>query len=104
LPFYERLMTTATILSIFFNFVAHGDHTYKAIWTLDIGGHSELWVKDGDDHDTFAVVGIMTEHIVGHILKAITYYQLLLKICTCGTIRGCAAIKLIMRTRLFVLE
>ena len=36
----------------------------------------------------------MTEHIVGHILKAITYYHLLLKICTCGTIRGCATIKI----------
>jgi len=86
-------MTTTTILSIVFNFVTHRDHTYKAIWTLDIGGHSELWVKDGDDHNTFAVV-IMTEHIVGHVLKAITYHHLLLKICTCGTIRGCATIKI----------
>ena len=33
---------------------------------LDIGGHSELWAKDGDYHDTFAVV-IMTEYIVGHV-------------------------------------
>ena len=71
----------------------HGDHTYKAIWMLDIGGHSELWVKDGDNHDTFAVVVIMTDYIVGHILKAITYHHLLLKICTCGTIWGCATIK-----------
>jgi len=55
-------MTTATILSVVFNFVMHGDHTYKAIWTLDIGGHSELLVKDGDDHDTFAVVVIMIEY------------------------------------------
>ena len=55
-------MTTATILSIFFSFVTHGDHTYKAIWTFDIGGHSELWVKDGDNHDTCAVVIIMTEY------------------------------------------
>jgi len=86
-------MTAATILSIVFNFVKHGDHTYKAIWTLDIGGHSELWVKDGDNYDTFAVVVNMTEHIVGHILKAITYYHLLLKICTCSTIRGCATSK-----------
>jgi len=38
---------------------------------LNIGGHSELWVKDGDNHDTFAVVAIMKEYIVGHILKAI---------------------------------
>jgi len=87
-------MTTATILSIVFNFVAHGDHTYKAVWTLDIGGHSELWVKDGDDHDTFAVVVIMTEYIVGHVLKAITYHHLLLKISMCGTIWGCATIKI----------
>jgi len=87
-------MTAATILSIVFNFVTHGDHTYKAIWTLDIGRHSELWVKDGDDHDTFAVVVIMTEHIVGHVLKAITYYHLLQKICTCSTIQGCATIKI----------
>jgi len=27
-------------------------------------------------------------------LKAITYHHLLLKICTCGTIRGCATIKI----------
>ena len=85
-------MTTATILSIVFNFVTSGDHTYKA--TLDIGGHSELWVKDGDDHDTFAVVVNMTEYIVGYVLKAVTYYHLLLKICTCNTIRGCATIKI----------
>jgi len=37
LPFYWRLMATATILSTVFNLVTHGDHTYKAIWTLDIG-------------------------------------------------------------------
>jgi len=36
----------------------------------------------------------MIEHIVGYVLKAITYYHLLLKICTCGTIRGCATIKI----------
>jgi len=53
-----------------------------------------LRVKDGDDHDTFAVVVIMTEHIVGHVLKVITYHHLLLKICTCGTIWGCATIKI----------
>jgi len=86
-------MTTATILSAVFNFIIHGDHTYKAIWTLDKGGHSELWVKDGDNHNTFAVVLIMTEYIVGHVLKAITYHHLLLKICTCGTIWGCTTIK-----------
>jgi len=86
-------MTAATILSIVFNFVTHDNHTYKAIWTFDIGGHLELWVKDGDDHDTFTVV-VMTEHIVGHILKAITYHHLLLKICTCDTIQGCATIKI----------
>jgi len=82
------------ILSIVFNFVTRGDHTYKAIWMLNIGRHSELWVKDGDDHNTFAVVVIMTECIVAHILKAITYYHLLLKICTCGTIQGCVKIKI----------
>jgi len=87
-------MTATTILSIVFNFVTRGDHTYKAIWTLDIGGHSELWVKDGDNRNTFAVVVIMTEHIIGYILKAITYYHLLLKICTCGTIWGCTTIKI----------
>jgi len=85
-------MTTATILLIVFNCVTCGDHTYKAIWMLDIGGHLELWVKDGDNHDTFPVVVIMTEYIVGHILKAITYHHLLLKICTCSTIRGCVTI------------
>jgi len=94
LPFYWQLMTTATILSIVFNFLTRGDHTYKAIWTLNIDRHSELWVKDGNDHDTFAVVVNMTEYIVGHILKAIIYYHLLLKICTCGTIRGCTTIKI----------
>jgi len=88
-------MSKATILSIVFNFVTCGDHTYKAIWMLDIHGYLELWVKDGDNHDTFAVVVIMTEYIVGHILKAITYHQLLLKICTCGTIQGCTTIKII---------
>jgi len=36
----------------------------------------------------------MTEYIVGHVLKAITYYHLLLKICTCSTIRECATIKI----------
>jgi len=91
LPFYWRLMTTATILSIVFNFVAHGDHTYKVIWMLDIGGHLELWVKDGDDHKTFVVVVIMTDYVV---LKAITYHNLLLKICICDTIWGCATIKI----------
>jgi len=44
----------------------------------NIGEHSKLGVKDGDDHDSFAVVVIMTEHIVGHVLKALTYYHLLL--------------------------
>jgi len=58
-------MTTATILSIVFNFVTHGDHIYKAIWMLNIGGHSELWIKDGDNHDTFAVVVNMTESLLG---------------------------------------
>jgi len=87
-------MTTATILSIVFNFVTCGDHTYKDISMLDIGGHSELWVKDGDDHDIFAVVVIMTEYTVGHVLKAITCHHLLLKICTCRTIRECATIKI----------
>jgi len=78
----------------FFNFVTRGDHTYKAIWMLDIGGHSKLWVKDGNNHDTFAVVVIVIEYIVGHVLKAITYYHLLLKNCTCGTIRECTTIKI----------
>jgi len=104
LPFYWQLMTTATILSVVFNFIIHGDHTYKAIWMLNMGGHSVLWVEDGDDHDTFVVVVIMTEYIVGHVLKAITYHHLLLKICTCGTIWGCTTIKLITKIRLFVLE
>ena len=72
-------MTTATILSIVFSFVIDRDHTYKAIWPFNIGGYSELWVKDGDNHDTFIVVVIMTEYIVGHILKAITYLSLTLK-------------------------
>jgi len=87
-------MTTATILSIVFNFVAREDHTYKVNWTLNIGGHSEMWAKDGDDHNTSAVFVIMTEYIVGHILKAMTYHHLLLKSSTCGTILGCATIKI----------
>jgi len=94
ITFFWRLMTTAPILSIVFNFVARGDHTYKAIWMLNIGGHLELWAKDGSDHDTFAVVIIMTEYIVGYVLKAITYHHLLLKISRCGTIQGCATIKI----------
>jgi len=61
---------------------------------FDIGEHSELWVKDGDDHDAFVVVVIMTEYIVKHVLKIITYHHLLLKICTCCIIRGCATIKI----------
>jgi len=37
----------------------------------------------------------MIEYIVGHVLKAITYHHLLLKISrTCGTIRGCLTIKI----------
>jgi len=36
----------------------------------------------------------MTEYIVGHVLKAITYHYLLLKIFTCDTIQGCATIKI----------
>jgi len=36
----------------------------------------------------------MTEYIVGHVLKVITYHHLLLKICTCSTIRGRATIKI----------
>jgi len=36
----------------------------------------------------------MTEYIVGHALKAITYHHLLLKIYTCGTTQGCATIKI----------
>jgi len=44
--------------------------------------------------DTFVVVLIMTEYIVGHVFKGITYHHLLLKICTCGTIRGCTTIKI----------
>jgi len=63
-------------------------------FTLDIGGHSELWVKDGDNYNTFAMVVIMTKHIVGHVLKAVTYHHLLLKICICDTIWGCATIKI----------
>jgi len=50
--------------------------------------------KDGDDHNTFAVVVIMTEYIDGHVLKAITYHHLLLKFCTCGIIWGCTTIKI----------
>jgi len=97
-------MTTATILSIVFNFVTRGDHIYKAIWTLDIGGHSELWVKDGDNHNTFVVVVIMTEYIIGHILKAITYHHLLLKIVHAALFEGVLQLKLITKIRLFVLE
>jgi len=59
-----------------------------------MSGHSELWVKDWDNHDTFVVVVIMTEHIVGHILKAIIYHHLLLKFCTCSAIQGCTTIKI----------
>jgi len=36
----------------------------------------------------------MTEYIVGHILKAITYHHLLVKIYTYSTIRGYATIKI----------
>jgi len=99
-------MTATTILSIVFNFVTREDHTYKAIWTFDISGHLELWVKDGDDHDTFVVrvVVIMTEHIVGHILKVITYHHLLLKIVHAALFEGVLQFKLITKIRLFVLE
>jgi len=53
-----------------------------------------LWVRDGDNHDAFAVAVNMTEYIVGHVLKAITYHHLLLKICICGTIQGWATIEI----------
>jgi len=99
-------MATATILSIIFNFVTCGDHTYKAIWMLNIGGHSEPWVKDGDNHNTFAIVFIMTECTVGYVLKAITYHHLLLKICTVHAVlfKGALQLKLITKIRLFVLK
>jgi len=67
-------------------------------------GHSELWVKDGDNHDTFAVVVIMTEYIIGHILKAITYYYLLLKNVHAALFEGVLQLKWITKIRLFVLE
>jgi len=44
--------------------------------------------------ETITILFIMTEYIVGHVLKAITYHHLLLKICTCSTIQGCATIKI----------
>jgi len=37
-----------------------------------------MWVEDGDDPNTFVVVVIMIEYIVGHVLKAITYHHLFL--------------------------
>jgi len=58
---------------------------------------------DEEDHNTFVVVFIMTEYIVGYIFKAITYHHLLLKICTCSTIEGVLQLKLITKIRLFVL-
>jgi len=96
ITFYWWLMATGKIFSVVFNFVTHGDHAYKAIYerSIYIGGHLKLWVKDGDDCDTFVVVVIMTKDIVGHVLKDITCHHLLLKICTCGTIRGWATIKI----------
>jgi len=71
---------------------------------LDIGGHPELWVKDGDDHDNFVVVVIMTEYIVGHILKALNYHHLLLKIAYTALFEGALQLKLITKIRLFVLK
>ena len=70
-------MMTAAILSTLNTYIC-GDHAYMDIWTLDIGRKSELWVEDGDDHNTFVVAVIMTEYIVGHALKVITYHHLLL--------------------------
>jgi len=87
--------------STVFNFVTHRDHTYK---NARYGWALELWVKDEDDHDTFAVVIIMTEYIVEHVLKAITCHHLLLRVCTCDTIRGCATIKINHENKVFVLE
>jgi len=93
-------MTTATILLIVFNFVTRGDHTYKAIWTLDICGHSELWVKDGYNHDTFVVVVIMTVYSWACFESYNLPYHLLQKICTCSTIWGCATIKIIHKNKI----
>jgi len=57
---------------------------------LDTGGHSELCrVKDGDNHDNFVVVVIMTEYIVGHLLKAVTCHHLLLKFAHAAYSRVC---------------
>jgi len=69
-----------------------------------VGGHSELWVKDEDNHDTFVVVVIMTEYIGGHVLKTITYHHLLLNFVQAALFKGALKLKLHMKIMLFVLE
>jgi len=46
----------------------------------------------------------MTEYIVEHILKAITYHHLLLKFAHVALFKGVLQLKLIMIIRLFVLK
>jgi len=70
IKFYTHVHTTTYIFNITFLLTINDSsynsfnclqlsntwESYKAIWMLDIGGHLELWVKDVDNHNTFAAV------------------------------------------------
>jgi len=69
-------MTTATFLSVVFNFVIiYGDHSHKVILTLFIGGHSELYIEDGCNHNTFVAVVILAVYIVAVLFKSANKYS-----------------------------
>jgi len=64
-----------------------------------IGRQSKLQVEDGEDHDLFGVVVIMTECIVGRAMKAITCHHLTFAKLTyvqwCATIKFCHQTKVV---------
>jgi len=101
-PFQWWLMKTAKCNSFSFlqlcNKYMGIIHTYKAIWMHDISGHALRNVRWRWRRSWyFVAVVIMTEYIVGHVSKAITYHHLRsysYKTYTCSTIQGCATIKI----------
>ena len=101
IKFYTHMHTT--ILNITFLLSINGN-SYNSFNCLQLCNMWESYTQSymnaqyrwalRSNHSIFVVVVIMAEYIVWHILKAITYHHLLLKICTCSTIRGCTTIKI----------
>jgi len=44
-------MATAATFSVVFNYLIHGDHTYKVICMLNTSGQLKLWVEDEGNHN-----------------------------------------------------